>query len=158
MAVLQVFQAKLLSCLDESGSNPVAFRELRNKTNLALRATKTTAQAIGRSMASVVVLEHYLWLTLMDIKDADKVLFFNARYPPPASSGLRSNDSQSASQIIRSRPRPCNTSYQSALALQLLLVALSLCRLSSLLSLQNPQPRGYSLSARRYPFPTCQGT
>ncbi len=59
MAVLQVYQAKLLSAVDES--EPDA-------TDLALRATKTTAQAIGRSMASLVVLERHLWLTLTEIK------------------------------------------------------------------------------------------
>ncbi len=59
MAVLQVYQAKLLSAVDES--EPDA-------TDLALRATKTTAQAIGGSMASLVVLERHLWLTLTEIK------------------------------------------------------------------------------------------
>ncbi len=52
MAVLQVFQAKLLCCMNESGPDPAAFRELRSAANLALSATKTMAQAIGRSMAS----------------------------------------------------------------------------------------------------------
>ncbi|XP_016333453.1 uncharacterized protein LOC107681650 [Sinocyclocheilus anshuiensis] len=65
MAVLQVYQAKLLRAMDESGlEHSAAFRELRSATNLALRATKTTAQVIGRSMASLVVLERHLWLDL----------------------------------------------------------------------------------------------
>ncbi len=50
MAVLQVFQAKLLQAMNETGPDPAAFRELRSATDL--RATKATAQAIGRSMAS----------------------------------------------------------------------------------------------------------
>ncbi len=48
MAVLQVYQAKLLSAIDESEPDPATLRELRSATDLALRATKTTAQAIGR--------------------------------------------------------------------------------------------------------------
>ncbi|ROL44132.1 hypothetical protein DPX16_15625 [Anabarilius grahami] len=48
MAIFQVFQAKLLRSLDESGIDAPAFRDLRSATDLALRATKATAQAIGR--------------------------------------------------------------------------------------------------------------
>ncbi len=51
-------------------------------TDLALRATKSTAQAIGRSVASLVVLERHLWLTLTEIKDADKVSFLDAPISP----------------------------------------------------------------------------
>ncbi|MGL4480145.1 MAG: hypothetical protein ACRCVK_18220 [Aeromonas veronii] len=47
-------------------------------TDLALRATKATAQAIGRSMASLVVLECHLWLNLTEIKDQDKTAFLDA--------------------------------------------------------------------------------
>ncbi len=85
MAVLQVFQAKLLQCMDESGPVPAAFKELRSATGLALRATKTTAQAIGRSMPSLVVLESHFWLNLMEIKEADKVPFLDS---PVTSTGL----------------------------------------------------------------------
>ncbi len=85
MAVLQVFQAKLLQCMDESGPVPAAFKELRSATDLALRATKTTAQAIGRSMASLVVLERHFWLNLTEIKEADKVPFLDS---PVSSTGL----------------------------------------------------------------------
>ncbi len=75
MVVLQVFQAQLLSSMNESEPNPATLRELRSATDLALHATKTTAQAIGRSMASLVVLERHLWLTLTEIKDAEKVFW-----------------------------------------------------------------------------------
>lgn len=85
MALLQVFQVKLLRSLDETGPDPTAFRELCSVTNLALRAMKATSQAIGRSKASLVVLECYLWLNLMEIKDADKVPFLDAPVQP---SGL----------------------------------------------------------------------
>lgn len=42
------------------------FKELCSATDLALRATKATAEAIGRAISSLVVLEHYLWLKLTD--------------------------------------------------------------------------------------------
>lgn len=45
MAVLQVYQAKLLQALDESGPDPEMFKELCSVTDLALRATKTTARS-----------------------------------------------------------------------------------------------------------------
>ncbi len=66
MAVLQVFQAKLLWCMDKAGLDPAAFREMRSATALVLHATMTAAHAIGRSIASLVVLEHHLWLTLTE--------------------------------------------------------------------------------------------
>ncbi len=131
MAVLQVYQAKLLSAVDESEPDPATLRELRSATDLALRATKTTAQAIGRSMASLVVLERHLWLTLTEIKDADRVSFLDAPISPSASLDLRWKDSLSASQRHRRRHRLCDTSCPSAPAQQLLRVAPGLRRLSS---------------------------
>lgn len=53
MLILQVYQAKLLCDMDESSPDPSAFRELRSATDLTLRATTTTAQAIGCSMAQL---------------------------------------------------------------------------------------------------------
>ncbi len=108
MAVLQVYQAKLLSAIDESEPDPATLRELRSATDLALRATKITAQAIGRSMASLVVLERHLWLTLTEIKDADRVSFLDAPISPsglfgPAVKGFaeRFTEAQKASQAMR---------------------------------------------------------
>ncbi len=54
-------------------------------TDLALRTTKATALAIGRSMSSLIVLEHHLWLTVTEMKEADKVPFRDA----PVLSGSR---------------------------------------------------------------------
>ncbi len=51
MAVLQVFQAKMLAS-EDAGLDAVSLRDLRSTTDLALRATKATAQAIGRSISS----------------------------------------------------------------------------------------------------------
>ncbi len=55
-AVLQVFQAKMLT-IEEAGLDAASLRDLRSATNLALRTTKATAQAIGHSLSSLVVLE-----------------------------------------------------------------------------------------------------
>ncbi len=62
MAVLQVFQGKMLAN-EEAGLDSASLRNLRSTTDLALRATKATAQAIGHSMSSLIVLEHHLKLT-----------------------------------------------------------------------------------------------
>ncbi len=129
MAVLQVYQAKLLSAIDESEPDPATLRELRNATDLALRATKTTAQAIGRSMASLVVLERHLWLTLTEIKDADRVSFLDAPISPsglfgPAVKGFaeRFTEAQKASQAMRhflpKRSSPAATMQLSAVIVE----------------------------------------
>ncbi len=45
MAVLQVFQAKML-VNEDAGQDSASLRDLRSAADLALRATKATAQAI----------------------------------------------------------------------------------------------------------------
>ncbi len=58
MAVLQAYQADLLKDLDSGqGLSPDEVAELRRTTDLALRATKQAASAMGRSMAAMVVTE-----------------------------------------------------------------------------------------------------
>ncbi len=64
--------------MDESNPKSAAFSELRSATDLALRATKMTAQVIGRSMASLLVIELHLWLNLTEMKDADKFSFLDS--------------------------------------------------------------------------------
>ncbi len=61
------------------------FTELRTATDLALRATKVMMQALGKAMASLVVLERHLWLNLTDIRDAEKMAFLNS---PVSLKGL----------------------------------------------------------------------
>ncbi|ROL44250.1 hypothetical protein DPX16_4319 [Anabarilius grahami] len=136
MAIFQVFQAKLLRSLDESGVDEPAFRDLRSATDLALRATKATAQAIGHSMASLVVLERHLWLNLTEIKDLDKTAFLDAPVSPsglfgPAVDGFtkRFTAAQKSSQAMRhflpkrsssasavSRPRPQQSKPATSIA------------------------------------------
>ncbi len=46
-----------------------SVKELRRATDLALRATKHTARAVGRSMAASVAAERHLWLNLTEIRE-----------------------------------------------------------------------------------------
>lgn len=87
MAVLQVFQAKMLQALDERGSDSESFRKLHSATDLALRVTKKTAQGIGRSMSSLAVLQRHLWLTLTDMRDSEKARLMDAPISPNSLFG-----------------------------------------------------------------------
>ncbi|KAL0152661.1 hypothetical protein M9458_052384, partial [Cirrhinus mrigala] len=77
MPILQVYQAKVLKDLDEGVPNPELFQELRSVTDNVLRATKVTAQALGRAMSTMVVQERHLWLKLAEMWDAEKVSFLD---------------------------------------------------------------------------------
>ncbi len=72
--------------MDEgTGLTPEAVKELRRATDLALRATKHTARAVGRSMAASVAAERHLWLNLTEIREKEKVFLMDA---PISQSGL----------------------------------------------------------------------
>ncbi len=75
MALLQVHQAKALRYLHEGGHDLAVLHELRAATDLVLRATKVTAQSLGRAMSTLVIQERHLWLCLTDMKD-NKILPF----------------------------------------------------------------------------------
>ncbi len=167
MVVLQVYQAKLLSAIDESEPDPATLRELRSATDLALRATKTTAQAIGRSMASLVVLERHLWLTLTEIKDTDKVSFLDAPISPsglfgPAVEGFaeRFTEAQKASQAMR-HFLPKRSSSAAAQSRPKTALTQQPAKPAPAVSAPQPartqQTRGRSRSARRHPFPKRLG-
>ncbi len=64
------------------------FEWCRRTTDLAPRATKETAHAIGRPMAALVAVERHLWLTLSDMKEKDRVFLMDATLAP---SGLYGN-------------------------------------------------------------------
>ncbi|KAF4105162.1 hypothetical protein G5714_014493 [Onychostoma macrolepis] len=60
IVILQPYQAEELKEMDEGDGVPFeAVKELRRATNLALHATKHTAQVVGRSMLGLVVAESY---------------------------------------------------------------------------------------------------
>ncbi len=63
MAVLQVFQAKMLAN-EEAGLDSASLRDLRSATD----------QAIGHSMSRLIVLEHHLWLTTKGTKFPSSML------------------------------------------------------------------------------------
>ncbi len=167
MAVLQVLQTKLLISTDESGPETATLRELRSATDLTLCATKATAQAIGHSMASLVVLERHLWLTLTEIKEADKVPFLDAPNFPnglfgPAAEGFaeRFTEAQKSSQAMRhflakrsssaaasGRPKSAPTQLPAKPA-----PAAAAATQSAKL-----EPRRCSRLDIRYPFPERQG-
>ncbi|KAI2655706.1 Transposon Ty3-G Gag-Pol polyprotein [Labeo rohita] len=85
MAILQVYQAKVLKNLHEGVPDPELLHELRSATDYALRATKVTAQALGRAMSTMVVQERHLWLNLAEMRDAEKARFLDA---PISQAGL----------------------------------------------------------------------
>lgn len=74
--------------MDESGQeHQEAFKELCTATDLALHATEATAQAIGKTMASLVVLECDLWLTLTEIRDTENMTFLDSPVTPKGLFG-----------------------------------------------------------------------
>ncbi|KAI2653744.1 ORF V: Enzymatic polyprotein [Labeo rohita] len=85
MAILQVYQAKVLKDLHEGVPDPELVQELRSATDYALRATKVAAQALGKAMSTMVVQERHLWLNLAEMRDAEKVRFLDA---PISQAGL----------------------------------------------------------------------
>ncbi len=95
MALLQVHQAKALRNLHEGGHDLAVLHELRAATDLALRATKVTAQSLGRAMSTLVVQERHLWLCLTDMKEQEKVQFLNA---PVSQTGLFGDTVESCAQ------------------------------------------------------------
>ncbi|ROI46622.1 hypothetical protein DPX16_7740 [Anabarilius grahami] len=83
MAVLQAYQADLLKDLDQGqGLSPDAVAELRQTTDLALRATKHTSASIGRSLAAMVATERHLWLNMADIGEKEKGSLLDAPVSP----------------------------------------------------------------------------
>ncbi len=86
MAILQAYQADVLKEMDEgAGLTPEAVKELRRATDLALRATKHTARAVGHYMAGSVAAERHLWLNLTEICEKEEVFLLDA---PISQSGL----------------------------------------------------------------------
>ncbi len=85
MAVLQVFQAKLLQAAEGGALTAEATKDLRAATDFTLMATKRAAQAVGKAMGFMVVLQRHLWLNLADLKEADRKVLLNA---PVTPSGL----------------------------------------------------------------------
>ncbi len=87
---------------------------------MALCATKATTQAIGRSMSQLIVLEAPpLWLTMTEIKEADKVPSSTLRFCQAACLDQLWRALLNTSRRLRSRLWRFNTSSLSAPALLL---------------------------------------
>ncbi len=135
--------------------------------DLALRATKATAQAIGRLISSLIVSERHLWLTMPEKKEADKVPFLDT----PVSSGSlfgpavegfaeRFVEAHKSSQAMRHfLPKRTSSSAASSRPRPLLTQQIAKPTPTTL----EPRPpegrrdRERSRSARRYPFLKHQG-
>ncbi|KAI2643946.1 ORF V: Enzymatic polyprotein [Labeo rohita] len=113
MAILQVYQAKVLKDLHEGAPDPELLHELRSATDYALRATKVTAQALGRAMSTMVVQERHLWLNLAEMRDAEKVRFLDA---PISQAGLFGETVEEFAQQFSTRV-PAQLSRRSSLRL-----------------------------------------
>ncbi len=50
-------------------------------------ATKRAAQAVGKAMGFMIVLQRHLWLNLADLKDADHQVLLNATMTPSSLFG-----------------------------------------------------------------------
>ncbi|KAL0168644.1 hypothetical protein M9458_036866, partial [Cirrhinus mrigala] len=153
MPVLQVYQAKLLRGMDESGPDLTEFKDLCSVTDLA-------------SKASLVVLECHIWLTFTEIKNTDKVPFLDSPVSPtglfrPAVEGFAKHftaaqksslamrhflPKRSSSSAASSHPKPAPT-QQPAKPVP-----------SAAQSTPKPEPRHRFRSARRYQFPKSQGS
>ncbi len=110
MVLLQVHQAKALRDLHEGGHDLAVLHELRAATDLTLRATKVTAQSLGRAMSTLVVQERHLWLCLADMKEQEKVKFLNAPVSQTGLFGDAVESLPSSSRQHRSRLRRSDTS------------------------------------------------
>ncbi|KAL0183542.1 hypothetical protein M9458_019238, partial [Cirrhinus mrigala] len=165
----QAASAKLLAETDKSALDTATLTELRSATDLALRATKATAQAIGRSMASLVVLERHLWLTLTEIKDADKVPILDAPVSPtglfgPAVEGFAKcfSAAQKTSQAMRHfLPKRSSSAAASgrpkSVPPQQPVKPAPAAAAAASTQPAKPEPRQRSRSTRHYPFPKRQG-
>lgn len=60
-ATYQRYQAEKLAEMQEEGSPPGLLHELRTATDYTLVTTKSTARALGKTMATLVVQKRHLW-------------------------------------------------------------------------------------------------
>ncbi|KAI5098342.1 hypothetical protein C0J45_12069 [Silurus meridionalis] len=82
VGVIRAYQADLLWELDVGDIMGSQILEHWRTADLALQATKETAKAIGRSMATLTTTERHLWLTLSGIPDRDKAVLLDTPLSP----------------------------------------------------------------------------
>ncbi len=71
--------------MHEGRTNPRLTQELYSATDLALRATEVKARSLWKARSTLVVQDHHLWLSLVELSDVDKVHFLDA---PVSQAGL----------------------------------------------------------------------
>ncbi len=71
--------------MHEGRTNPRLTQELYSATDLALRATEVKARSLWKAMSTLMVQDHHLWLSLVELSDVDKVRFLDA---PVSQAGL----------------------------------------------------------------------
>ncbi len=123
---------------------------LRRATDLALRATKHTARAVGHSMAGSVAAERHLWLILTEIREKEKVFLLDA---PISQSGLFG---EAVSSVV---DKFCSAKTQSAALKQFMPRRLRdystpSSSLSGEQSLPRKEPSGGSGAQAAHPPPT----
>ncbi len=122
---------------------------LRRATDLALRATKHTARAVGHSMAGSVAAERHLWLILTEIREKEKVFLLDA---PISQSGLFG---EAVSSVV---DKFCSAKTQSAALKQFMPRRLrdysTPSSLSREQSLPRKEPSGGSGAQAAHPPPT----
>src|SRR4029434_7359502 len=78
-ALLQRYQAKLLTELALSlGEDHPSVAELRRATDLSLRLTQCTSEALGSVMGAAVATQRSLWLSLAKLSDREKAPLLDA--------------------------------------------------------------------------------
>lgn len=69
------------------GVAPVEIKELHLSFNLALRATKQVACAIGCTLAALIVTERHLLLNLLELKEKDRSFLLDVPVSPTGLFG-----------------------------------------------------------------------
>ncbi|KAL0152775.1 hypothetical protein M9458_052498 [Cirrhinus mrigala] len=142
MAVLQVFQAKLLTEMDKSALDPATLTELQSTTDLALRATKATAQV---PFLDAPVSPTGLFGPAVEGCFAER--FSAAQKMSQAMRHSLPKRSSSAAAYDRPKSTPPQQPVKPAPA----------AAAAASAQPAKPKPRQRSRSARRYPFPKRQG-
>lgn len=85
-ALLQRYQAKLLTELSNTlDAESELVVELRRATDLSLRLTRCSSQAVGRAMGAAVATQRSLWLSLAQLSEREKAPLLDA---PVSAEGV----------------------------------------------------------------------
>ena len=103
MSLLQTYQAMCLAELDSllPAGSPASslLDEIRVATDYTLRMTRCAALALGRGMATTVVAQRHLWLTLSDMPDRDRVSYLDEPISPAGLFGQSLEAIQSSFEL-----------------------------------------------------------